>query len=428
MEPTATELLLARLRRSGGIVNVHFKVSDHCNHTCVHCYEVQGEKGELSTDQARVVLDRLAKAGAFLLTIGGGEATLRRDLLELIAHARRLGFAVTLYTNAFTVTHEVATELARLSVWQVHVSLYAGEAALHDAITRVPGSFERTLRGIRELRSANVTVVLKTPVMRPNADQLESVTKLADQLGCSVMASAEVLAREDGDVGPAALNLDEEQHAAFLRGRPGFPSFTADSVARKRASAPCGLGAGGVVVQSNGEVRPCTMLPIALGNAFSDGGPVLIDEELYRFLGSITLETVHGCRDCDLAPGCARCHGTAALEAGDALGPYRSACAGALAMYKAANGSLEVVPDPALPARPRELGPFKIVGPAIVRQIADHVNERDDKIAAQHPWVRPSAEFVRSHLSAPSGEKLVQLRIRETGTLRKSAQPARELL
>ena len=86
----ANTLLMQRFARSALVQRVHFQIADRCNHTCVHCYQIQGQKGELTTEQVKAALDRMAASGAFFVTFSGGEATLRADLFELIAHARSL--------------------------------------------------------------------------------------------------------------------------------------------------------------------------------------------------------------------------------------------------------------------------------------------------------------------------------------------------
>lgn len=407
----ANSLLTGRIRRIKGLSSVHFKLSDHCNHTCVHCYEVQGQKGELGTDEAKRVLDRLAESGAFLLTLGGGEVTLRHDLLEIVGHARSRGFAVILYTNAFTITPELARGLADHAVWQVHVSVYASRADIHDAVTCVPGSFERTLAGIRLLRAAGVNVLLKMPVMKQNFEEVEPLRRLADTLGCSVLATADLSAREDGSIEPVDMNIDMEQRQQLLA-RDGNPfTFDRDAIERARREPTCGIGHGSLVVQSNGEARPCTMLNVALGNAVQERPSDIVDGEEYRFFHSITGETLHGCRDCDLLPGCARCHGTAAAEAGDAFGPYRSACVAALARYRSANGAFVMLPAGDA-ARDALLGPFRIEAEGALRPIPDQRNEHDEAIARRFAWVRPKAEDHHAAMAAPSGERLVQIRVR----------------
>ena len=95
------ELMLMELEeRSGKPLRAMLEISDRCNEVCVHCYQVQGQKGEMSTEQLKALIDELAAMGVLMLTISGGEATLRSDFIELLEHARAKAFAVRLSSPA----------------------------------------------------------------------------------------------------------------------------------------------------------------------------------------------------------------------------------------------------------------------------------------------------------------------------------------
>lgn len=405
----AAELLDAFVNANAGLTTAHLQLADRCNHTCVHCYQVQGQKGELSPEDALSVVDRLADAGVFLLTISGGEATLRHDLVDVIARARARGMAVTLFTNGYTMTPELARKLRELAVWRVHVSLYGADPATHDGVTNVPGSFERTVAGVRMLRHEGVHVVLKTPVMHANHDGIEQIRDLARALGCSVGLSEEITAREDGDLSPVGLNATGDEHAKYLEVERRRTDYTPEAIAAARRGRTCSLGQSGLTIEPNGEARPCTALVAPLGNALRDDPAAIFDSEANKFMQTVSVATLHGCRDCDLIPGCQRCHGNAAHEVGDAFGPYPSACRRALASYRRAVGGVEVIPLESGERR-IEVGPFQIVSEGVVRQVPDVQAEDDEQIARRFPWIRPEKTYAQRMLSAPGGEQLVQLR------------------
>src|ERR1700742_4611140 len=138
--------VLARLEaETGRPLAAMLELSDRCNEVCVHSYQVQGQKGELSTGEWRRVLDDLAEAGVLMLTLSGGEVTLRKDFLEILAYARARAFAVRLFTNGMTMTRELAAKIAAQHVVDVEISLYSPRAEGHDFVTGVPGSFDKTV-------------------------------------------------------------------------------------------------------------------------------------------------------------------------------------------------------------------------------------------------------------------------------------------
>ncbi len=407
-------LLRALSTRAGVPTGVHLQVADRCNHTCQHCYQVQGQKGELSLDEVRRVIDDLAAQGVLTLNVSGGEATLRHDLVDILLHARARGFAVRLYTNAFLVDEALADRLAAVGLHEVHVSLYAGEAAEHDLVTRVPGSFARTVDGVRALRARNVRVVLKCPATAITPGGAQGVEQLARELGCALRTSATLTPREDGSLLPLDVAASPASLVAAGLLTPWRPHGSEADRADHLASGSCGVGRSGVVVLPNGDVLPCTDTPLRLGNALDDGlAKVLHSDNIALFKG-LTRAHVHGCRDCDLVAACHRCHATALYEGGDYLGPYASACAHARARYQAAVGALEVLsPEPGCePTRAPLMGPYKIEREGQLRPIPDLKTSDDEALAMRHSWIR-RAPTPRSEVSILPASKLVRARSRE---------------
>src|SRR5258705_13722617 len=84
-------------------LSVHMDVTYRCNERCVHCYLDHDDRGEMLTSEIKDILDQLAEAGVFFLTLSGGEPLVRKDLFEIIAHARSLLFNVKLKTNRLLI-------------------------------------------------------------------------------------------------------------------------------------------------------------------------------------------------------------------------------------------------------------------------------------------------------------------------------------
>jgi radical SAM protein with 4Fe4S-binding SPASM domain len=388
------QLLGALASKRGAPVGMHLQVADRCNHACAHCYQIQGLKGELSLDQVKAVIDDMAAAGVLTLNVSGGEATLRPDLLDILRHARARGFAVRLYTNAFLVDDALADALAAVGLHEVHVSLYSTVAAEHDAVTRVPNSWERTVRGVKALRARKVRVILKCPMVALAPEGAAGVRDLAVSLGCGFAGGTDLTAMEDGNLAPLAVAADATQlrKAGLLKGWTPAPD-EADRRRERLGHAACGVGATGLVVLPNGDVLPCTDTPVVMGNLTAQRLPELLGSapEVPLFRG-LTLADVHGCRDCDLLTACKRCHATALHEGGDYLGPYPSACARARARYAAGLGVEAVTvlpPDPGCaPDRDPNVGPYALEGDGRLRPVADVITPEDDARAARFAWMR----------------------------------------
>ena len=412
---TSAAALLERLEaESGKPLRAMLEISDRCNEVCVHCYQVQGQKGELSTAEWKRVLDELAEAGVLLLTLSGGEATLRHDFLELVAYARQRDFVVRVFTNGLTMTPELAAELRRLCVIDVEISLYATRADLHDFVTGVPGSFERTVRGVQALRRAGVPVTIKTLVMSLNQADLIHYPAFALELDVQHRVDTMgVMPREGADRVTEAFQPDGvalNGLETLLGCAPEALPELAEEDGRKPESELLCAAAYELHFEANGEARPCTMLEVKLGQLAPEAGhgPLqAFESSTAREMRALRWGHLHGCRECDLARLCTRCHASALAETGDALGPYPSACARARRNFEAAHPALRVV---ASGARGTALGPYRRLGPGLYEAIEDRVTQEDHARAQQLGWVRrDQGGSAAPELAIRPGE-LVQIR------------------
>src|SRR2546425_7516135 len=197
-------------------LSVHIDLTMRCNERCIHCYRVIERRPELTSDELKALLDDVARAGTLYLTFSGGEVFLRADLFELIEHARRLHFDVRLKSNALLITEEKAARLRPLGVRQVDISIYSADPAVHDWVTKVPGSLERSLEGAALLRDAGVTVKLNCPLMKQNVGQYRAIRALAERLEVLCGFGPMITAKNDGNASPVALRITRKELGQVL--------------------------------------------------------------------------------------------------------------------------------------------------------------------------------------------------------------------
>src|SRR3954468_12545965 len=139
--PSLMQQMGAKALKLGIPLGVQLDVTYRCNERCIHCYLDHEDHGEMTTAEIKDLLNQLSDAGVFFLTMSGGEIFLRKDLFEIIEYARKLLFSVKLKTNAVMIRKAKAARIAALGVESVQISLYSHKAEIHDAITKLPGSF-----------------------------------------------------------------------------------------------------------------------------------------------------------------------------------------------------------------------------------------------------------------------------------------------
>jgi MoaA/NifB/PqqE/SkfB family radical SAM enzyme len=115
----------AKALKLGIPLGVQLDVTYRCNERCVHCYLDHDDHGEMTTAEIKDLLAQMADAGGLLPDPLGGEIFLRRDLLEIVEHARKLQFSVKLKTNAVMIRQAKAERIAALGVESVQISVYS---------------------------------------------------------------------------------------------------------------------------------------------------------------------------------------------------------------------------------------------------------------------------------------------------------------
>ena len=325
----------ARAMALGIPLSVHLDLTYRCNERCVHCYLDHEDHGEMTTAEILDLLDQLAAAGTFFLSISGGEIFMRQDLFQILEYARDLRFSVQLKTNAVMIRAAKAKRLAQLGLDQVQISLYSHIPETHDAITLLPGSHARTLEGARLLIEHGVKVRFACVLMSHNADDYHGVRALAQTMGAAFSMDATITPMMDGDRSILSLNVNQDRLAEVFRDQsllgeeaeamttaPMAPASKEDA----QLSLPCSAGHTACYVSPYGEVFPCVQFPYLTGNIrkqrFVD---IWQHSPQLQEVRAIRVSDLEGCSSCIHSSNCTRCPGLAYLE-GNMRGPSIQDC------------------------------------------------------------------------------------------------------
>ena len=323
----AQRYLVTRARQHVVPLGVHIDVTWRCDLACVHCYLEDRKRQELSLEEYEALFDELRELGTLHLLISGGEIFHRPDGLDIIRAARQRRFEVRLITHGGHIDEALADELAALKIACVAMSLYAADAAIHDHITKVPGSWERTTQAARHLAARGVPTVLKCVVMKTNPDVVDSMKALAQELGVGVEFSVDIKGDNTGSDSLMELNLDPEQKVGVLGciypalvNRESLAAFSADDYTCMAGNASC-------YISPDGTVQPCLDWTESAGNIrenkFSElwlTAPVFVHARTIR-RGSFS-----GCVDCSNHGHCGLCPARSLRETGSPTGTAPSKC------------------------------------------------------------------------------------------------------
>jgi len=269
-----------------------------CNLSCSHCLSSSGRRDprELTTAEAKRVIDDLQRMQVFYVNIGGGEPTVRADFWELLDYATSHDVGVKFSTNGIKLDAEAARRIAGNSYVDVQISIDGATPEVNDAV-RGGGSYDTAVRALEHLHAAGVRPKLSVVCTRHNVGQLDEFKAIADRFGAQLRLTRLRPSGRGADVwGDLHPTAEQQRELYDWLVAHGEDVLTGDSFFHLAAYGDplpglnlCGAGRVVCLIDPVGDVYAC---PFAIhdrfraGNVRSAGGfPVVWREsELFREL------------------------------------------------------------------------------------------------------------------------------------------------
>jgi radical SAM protein with 4Fe4S-binding SPASM domain len=318
-----------RYVKKGKLFEVHLELTHRCNLHCKHCYVDHEQLPHTQpVEQWKSAIDQLVEMGICAITFSGGEPLLYEGIFELILHAFRKGCQVRLFSNATHIhTIEVAEKLKASGLCYLETSLYGADIEIHDSITTVPGSFQKTLQAIHWLNALCIPITVKTSWIKPNRNEYSRMRELSDNLGVSFRASPVISSRINLKNGPQGYRMNFAELVDFHKIAYRSEDGTGASKGPVIGKPLCGIGRYSLTVAPDGTIYPCVSLRSALGNIFMDdidhiwqSSPLL---NQYRL---ITFDEFTECQACNFKDYCFICMGDNWLESMNIFKPSSETC------------------------------------------------------------------------------------------------------
>src|SRR5215813_2829391 len=203
-------------------VEVSLEVTRRCPLECQHCYnnlemgDLAARNRELTKEEYAKILDELAEMGTMWLLFTGGEIFARKDFLEIYTYAKQKGFLITLFTNGILINEKVAEYLREYPPFAIEITLYGRTKETYEALTQLPGSYERCMRGIRLLLDRGLPLKLKTVATSINKHEVAAMKQFAEkELGVEFKFDSSLNPRIDCSQAPLAVRLSPEDVVAL---------------------------------------------------------------------------------------------------------------------------------------------------------------------------------------------------------------------
>lgn len=303
------------------MTNLELEISNPCNERCVHCYRTCGHTvhGFLSQQYVVHILEEVsplmsAKRKEILIT--GGEILLNPEWQKIVATCVQKGFYVTLFTNGTLLDERAANFLAqftRAQLKEVQFSLYALESNIHDSITKMKGSHQKTMRAIELLRERQVPVFIACPAMQENKAAFPNLMRWADAEGIPSCVDLFIFGTSDYTAQNFSHRLSMDDLEAFFTHTLENDGQLAYIWGSKAPVNPAttqfyGGACSSLCISGDGVIYPMIGWYTPIGSIRRDSiRDVFLHHSLLQKIRSIMINDIPACNQCDLLSYCSFC-------------------------------------------------------------------------------------------------------------------------
>ena len=288
---------------------VHLEVSAACNERCVHCYFPDSyRKGTMSRDLFLRILYQCKSSNVLSITISGGEPMLNPDVMSFIQECAKNNFSVNLLSNLTLMTDEMLEIFPKIPLLSVQTSLYSMVPEIHDSITKVKGSFEKTKKGIEKLHKYNIPMQINCPIMEQNKDTYQAVLDWAKSLNIEASSDYMLFGCFDGSGKNLKSRLDLSEVTPIIREEVRREKDQAEREPSNQNYNICPVCISSLCIAHDGNVYPCEgWQSYSLGNINEQTLSQIWTGPSTQKLRDYTLKDLPKCRSCAVREFCSIC-------------------------------------------------------------------------------------------------------------------------
>lgn len=291
------------------------EITQACNMKCVHCYEGEVHKSSSETmtlSQWEGVIDQLAKQRINRLIIIGGEPCTHRNIRDIMEYASKYGFKIVLFTNASLIDEQLFNCIVDHKI-NVKVSVYGGNATVHEKVTKTPGSFEKLKSTVERLIDNGISVEAAVILMRENQDDLENIIKFVNALGMKY-SRYDVIRQVYGGTQKEHVPTNNKLIDKVSLTKPNFHITKRKFNESQRNT--CWYGK--IVVTENGNVFPCEFeRNIVYGNVKESTIEEILNGQTAKDMWHMDFSQVEDCQWCEYRYACKDCRPLGLSVCGD---------------------------------------------------------------------------------------------------------------
>ncbi|MDL2303757.1 radical SAM protein [Bacteroides sp. OttesenSCG-928-D19] len=324
-----------------------------CSEKCIHCYNPGATRNdseisyrnqfeELQLDEYKRIIDELYAEGLVRVCLSGGDPFSKSIIWEIIDYLYSKDIAFDIYTNGQNLIG-YEEQLAAYFPCAIGVSIYSSVPNVHDSITRVLGSFNKSIKVIDKLSALSIPIEIKCCIMQTNLKYYWGVADLAAQYGATLQLECAIFDSSDGDMCVSKyLRLTEEQLEIVLRDKnnplyigPELPDYGESKLDMNDIG--CRAGIQSFCITPDGNLTPCSSFHAVIGNLRKQHlNEILTNNSSLDWWANLELNKYEECGRHDYCAFCKLCPGLNFSEHGTPLKAAENNCYVAKVRYKLA--------------------------------------------------------------------------------------------
>lgn len=258
-------------QKNYSLKHVYLELTRRCNERCVHCYIPNHDKDngrDMTLEEAKSYIHQASEMNVLSLALTGGEPFLNKHITEILYLARENDMMFSILSNLTLVTEEHIKALKETNPSQIQVSLYSLKPEIHDFITKLPGSFQKTFKTINRFLEENIPVQISCPIMKYNYKNFQDVLDFAYKHRIKANTDIDLSAQYDGNKenlnhAPTNEMIKELIESMLLSDKDWIDDLKnnyAKGIHYKRdlENNVCGAGVDTLYISSSGRVLPCS--------------------------------------------------------------------------------------------------------------------------------------------------------------------------
>lgn len=196
VQPQVTEYLHRKASRSGIPLNGTFELTPCCNMACKMCYVRMTKKEQeiiaplRSAQEWLALAERIKKEGMLYLLLTGGEPFLRPDFREILSGMVNMGLIVSINSNGTLIDESVVEWLKETPPFRINITLYGASNETYARLCGNPNGFTQTVKAIRLLKNAGISVKINCSVTPHNVNDVEAIYAFAKEEGLFVQGGS----------------------------------------------------------------------------------------------------------------------------------------------------------------------------------------------------------------------------------------------